>query len=158
MRGPSHWGSLHRLGGGLWRLRRPRVPNCRSLIQRRHRGDQARWHWRPPQQEHHRWANPLWDRWPSSIHFARRRLRLYQRQYWRGTIGLDCSVQSTHYVSYSRCFQVGESRVKVTGAKGLAPTPTYKICSTYLDGFRGTCAAVIAGGRAAPKGRKVSEF
>jgi len=53
--------------------------------------------------------------------------------------------------------EVGESRVKVTGARGLPPTPHFKICSTYLDGFRGTCAAVIAGGQAGPKGRKVAD-
>ena len=67
---------------------------------------------------------------------------------------MNCSVQEVFECVELRT-QVGESKVKVTGAKGLAPTPTYKICSTSLDGFRGTCAAVIAGGRAAPKGRKV---
>lgn len=53
--------------------------------------------------------------------------------------------------------EIGDAKVQVKGAIGYAPTPTYKISSTYLDGFRGTCAAVIAGGRAAPKGRKVAD-
>ena len=53
--------------------------------------------------------------------------------------------------------EIAESVVKVTGAKGKPPTSTYKICSTYLDGYRGTCAAIIAGGRAAAKGRKVAD-
>ena len=50
----------------------------------------------------------------------------------------------------------GDEAVKVSNAKGLPPTPFYKICSTYMDGFRGTSVNIIGGGNAAGKGRKVA--
>ena len=49
-----------------------------------------------------------------------------------------------------------DEAVKVSNAKGLPPTQSYKICSTYMDGFRGTSVNIIGGGNAAGKGRKVA--
>jgi hypothetical protein len=46
--------------------------------------------------------------------------------------------------------------VAVSGARGKAPTDTYKVSATYLDGFKATGVAVVAGGRAAEKGRKTA--
>ncbi|XP_064417906.1 uncharacterized protein LOC102362635 isoform X2 [Latimeria chalumnae] len=47
--------------------------------------------------------------------------------------------------------------VKVQGAKGLPPSPHYKVCATYLDGFRATAVCPIGGPRAVQKGRRTAE-
>ncbi len=47
--------------------------------------------------------------------------------------------------------------IMVSGAKGKAPTDTFKVSATYLDGFKATGVAVVAGGRAAAKARKTAE-
>ncbi|MGH8541402.1 MAG: acyclic terpene utilization AtuA family protein [Stenotrophobium sp.] len=41
--------------------------------------------------------------------------------------------------------QVGENRVSVTGARGRAPTDTYKVSATRQDGFRATGTMMIGG-------------
>ncbi len=52
--------------------------------------------------------------------------------------------------------QDGEHRVRVSGARGLPPTDTYKVSATYPDGQRIT-ASFLMGGREAPaKGRVVA--
>ena len=52
--------------------------------------------------------------------------------------------------------QDGEHRVRVSGARGLPPTDTYKVSATYPDGQRIT-ASFLMGGREAPaKGRAVA--
>ena len=52
--------------------------------------------------------------------------------------------------------QDGEHRVRVSGARGLPPTDTYKVSATYPDGQRIT-ASFLMGGREAPaKGRTVA--
>ncbi len=51
--------------------------------------------------------------------------------------------------------QVGTDRVKVTGAKGLAPTGDYKVSVTYPDGFRCTGSLMMAGYEAGPKANRV---
>jgi len=53
--------------------------------------------------------------------------------------------------------QVGEHRVRVSGARGQAPTPTYKVSATYPDGFRNIALLVIAGDQAAAKARRTGE-
>jgi hypothetical protein len=53
--------------------------------------------------------------------------------------------------------QVGEHRVRVTGARGQAPTATYKVSATYPDGFRNIALLVIAGDQAAAKARRTGE-
>ncbi|QNX09192.1 DUF1446 domain-containing protein [Acinetobacter seifertii] len=50
--------------------------------------------------------------------------------------------------------QVGEHRVRVTGAKGQAPTTQYKVSATYPDGYRVLVSFLIAG-REAPKKAQV---
>lgn len=46
--------------------------------------------------------------------------------------------------------------VRVTGAKGKPPTDTFKVCATYLDGFRITAVCCVGGKRAIEKGSKAS--
>ena len=53
--------------------------------------------------------------------------------------------------------EVGPDRVRVSGARGLAPTSTYKVCATYPDGFRCTAILNIIGIDAAQKARRTAE-
>ncbi len=49
--------------------------------------------------------------------------------------------------------QVGPDRVRVTGARGLPPTATYKVSATYPAGMRCAAMFMIGGIAAAKKGR-----
>ncbi len=49
--------------------------------------------------------------------------------------------------------QVDENQVKVQGAKGRSPGSKYKVCATYVDGYRLMGTFYIAGLRAAEKAR-----
>ncbi|MES2786468.1 MAG: acyclic terpene utilization AtuA family protein [Pseudomonadota bacterium] len=53
--------------------------------------------------------------------------------------------------------QAGENRVRVSGARGLAPGPAYKVSATYLDGFRCNAQLTIVGIDAARKARRTGE-
>lgn len=47
--------------------------------------------------------------------------------------------------------------VLVQGAKGSPPSDSYKICATYLDGYRSIAVCPVAGRRSVEKGRKTAE-
>ena len=51
---------------------------------------------------------------------------------------------------------LGENRVRVTGARGLPATPSYKVSLTYSDGYRCTATLMIVGTDAAEKARHVA--
>jgi hypothetical protein len=51
----------------------------------------------------------------------------------------------------------GADSVDVSGARGRAPTPFYKVSSTYLDGFRATGQLTIVGFDAAKKAQRTAE-
>lgn len=53
--------------------------------------------------------------------------------------------------------QVGDNQVKVTGAKGQAPTDQYKVSATFPDGHRITASFMIGGIDAARKGQAVAD-
>jgi hypothetical protein len=53
--------------------------------------------------------------------------------------------------------EVSGNRVKVEGARGLAPGPQYKVSATYLDGFRCNAQLTIVGIDAARKARRTGE-
>lgn len=53
--------------------------------------------------------------------------------------------------------QVGENRVFVSGAKGRAPTDSYKVSATYPDGYRVTVSFMIGGIDAKKKAERVAE-
>ena|SRR5690554_5910743 len=52
--------------------------------------------------------------------------------------------------------EVGENRVKVTGATGAAPSDKYKVSATYPDGYRLTATFLMAGINAAQKAQAVA--
>ena len=51
--------------------------------------------------------------------------------------------------------QVGENRVRVSGARGAPPTSTYKVSATYFDGYRAATTMMIAGREAVEKANAV---
>ncbi len=53
--------------------------------------------------------------------------------------------------------QLGEHQVEVTGARGRPPTRTYKVSSTYAEGYRSTAQLTIVGFDAAAKARRTGE-
>ncbi len=52
---------------------------------------------------------------------------------------------------------LGEDRVRVEGAKGAAPTETYKVSATYFDQFRGGMYSTFYGGDAERKARHFAD-
>ena len=53
-----------------------------------------------------------------------------------------------------RIDDLGGERVRVSGARGCAPTATYKVSATYLDGYRIAATMLIAGGEAAARAER----
>ena len=56
-----------------------------------------------------------------------------------------------------RLDQAGPDRVRVSGARGRAPTSSYKTSATYQDGFRCTSMFTLCGRDAAAKARRVAD-
>ncbi|WP_010585057.1 acyclic terpene utilization AtuA family protein [Schlesneria paludicola] len=54
--------------------------------------------------------------------------------------------------------QVGPDRVRVTGARGAPPSPTYKVSATYRDGYRASGMLTIFGRDAVRKARRCGEI
>jgi hypothetical protein len=59
--------------------------------------------------------------------------------------------------SQVRMEQVGEHRVRVSGAQGLPPSASYKVSATYMDGFRCSAQLTIVGIDAARKAQRTGE-
>ncbi|MEP3246352.1 MAG: acyclic terpene utilization AtuA family protein [Sneathiella sp.] len=53
--------------------------------------------------------------------------------------------------------QAGKDKVEISGVKGKAPTPFYKVSATYPDGYRATAMTVITGFDAPAKGQHFGE-
>ena len=56
-----------------------------------------------------------------------------------------------------RIEQAGEHRVRVHGARGRAPTASYKVCATYAEGFKAAAQLTIVGFDAVAKARRTGE-
>ena len=57
----------------------------------------------------------------------------------------------------ARYEQVGKDRVRVSGARGRPPTDTYKVSTTFPDGFKFASIFMLGGREAAAKGRHSAE-
>lgn len=53
--------------------------------------------------------------------------------------------------------QLGPDAVRVSGARGRCPTPSFKVSATYLDGYRVDAGLVLIGEDAARKGKRVAD-
>ncbi|XP_002122182.2 uncharacterized protein LOC100182932 [Ciona intestinalis] len=53
--------------------------------------------------------------------------------------------------------QQAKDRVLVNGAKGYQPTDSFKVCATYLDGFRCTAVFSVGGKRAIAKAHRTAD-
>jgi hypothetical protein len=56
-----------------------------------------------------------------------------------------------------RIDEIGHERVRVSNAKGLPPTDTYKVSATYQDGYRVGAYLTIGGINAARKAEKIAD-
>ena len=56
--------------------------------------------------------------------------------------------------SHVQLEQIGPDRVRVSGARGRPPTPTYKVCITYEDGWRAIAYQPLIGEEAAAKAER----
>lgn len=56
-----------------------------------------------------------------------------------------------------RIEEIGENRVRVSGAVGRAPTDRYKVSATYLDGFRAVAHLTIGGIEAREKAERTAQ-
>lgn len=56
-----------------------------------------------------------------------------------------------------RIEESGDQRVRISGAKGLPPTPSLKVSATYRDGYRIGAYVSIRGRDAAPKAQKTAD-
>lgn len=71
----------------------------------------------------------------------------------------------THYLlpdvvadfSQVRMLQAGPNRVRVQGATGSAPTEFYKVCATYLDGYKCSGQLTIVGFNAYEKAKRTGQ-
>ncbi|MCO7227286.1 acyclic terpene utilization AtuA family protein [Pleionea sp. CnH1-48] len=52
--------------------------------------------------------------------------------------------------------QEADNKIRVSGAKGYAPTPDYKVSVTYLDGFRANATFIMAGIDVAAKAKRTT--
>lgn len=72
----------------------------------------------------------------------------------RAYLGPDCVADFTSI----RMKQAGKDRVEVFGVKGGAPTPTYKVSASYVNGFKAVGELTISGPDALAKAKLCAEI
>ncbi|MEN9539831.1 MAG: hypothetical protein RLZZ126_2066 [Pseudomonadota bacterium] len=60
-------------------------------------------------------------------------------------------------VTMAQVGAAGDHRVRVQGARGQPPTSTYKVCATYVDGFKFSAQLTIIGQDAVAKARRTGQ-
>jgi hypothetical protein len=79
---------------------------------------------------------------------------LYELGDPKGYLGPDCTSDFTTI----QLEQDGENRVKVSGIKGSAPTPTYKVSMSYANGYKILGQLVVTGPDAEEKARLCADI
>ncbi len=79
---------------------------------------------------------------------------LYEMGDPRNYLGPDCTADFTSI----QLSQDGKDRVKVSGIKGSAPTPTYKVSMSYSNGYKVSGALVVTGPDAVEKAKICAEI
>ncbi len=78
---------------------------------------------------------------------------LYEMGDPKNYLGPDCTADFTTI----QLSQDGKDRVKVSGIKGSAPTPTYKVSMSYSNGYKVSGALVVTGPDAVEKAKICAE-
>jgi hypothetical protein len=79
---------------------------------------------------------------------------LYEMGDPKNYLGPDCTADFTSI----QLEQDGKDRVKVSGIKGSAPTPTYKVSMSYSNGYKVSGALVVTGPDAVEKAKICAEI
>nr|XP_040037371.1 uncharacterized protein LOC120822080 isoform X3 [Gasterosteus aculeatus aculeatus] len=114
----------------------------------------SRWWRSPPTAPSSSPSRPAPAAWSPS---ARRPSSWCTRSETRGATCCPTSPCDFSQVLIPEVAGVDGGAVTVTGAKGSPPSHDYKVCATYMDGYRATAVCPVGGPRAAEKARRTAE-
>ncbi|MCB9879241.1 MAG: DUF1446 domain-containing protein [Planctomycetes bacterium] len=79
---------------------------------------------------------------------------LYEMGDPQNYLGPDCSADFTS----AKIEEIGKDRVRVSGVKGKAPTPTYKVSLSYQNGYKAVGQLTVAGPDALQKAKLCADI